>query len=114
MSVKTYAQNLVAASRWKPLMHNFVVRICRLFLLMAATTSTNPSLITASASLPIGLNDFFVGVILIFIFFLLRGFFPFLIISEFSHDLALFFSRREFFSFLIISEFSHSLRVFVH
>jgi hypothetical protein len=32
MSVKTYAQNLVAASRWKPLMHNFVVRICRLFL----------------------------------------------------------------------------------
>jgi hypothetical protein len=51
---------------------------------MAATTSTNPSLITASASFPIGLNDFFVGVILIlifFIFFLLREFFFFLIIS---------------------------------
>ena len=26
MSVKTYAQNLVAASRWKPPMHSFVVR----------------------------------------------------------------------------------------
>jgi hypothetical protein len=57
---------------------------------MATTTSTNPSLITASASLPIVLNDFFVGVILILIFLLLREF-------------LIFFLLREFFFFLIIS-----------